>query len=55
MFKKSPRRKLSVKKETLRKLDTLTSDQLQRVAGGGGEAIHATNFPTVTAGCVPRV
>lgn len=31
-----PGRKLSIKKETIRQLDTLTDDDLQRAAGGAG-------------------
>ena len=34
MSKKTRKRKLSVKKETLRKLDTLSPDQLRNAAGG---------------------
>lgn len=32
--KKTKKRKLTVKKETLRKLDTLSSEQLKNAAGG---------------------
>jgi hypothetical protein len=53
--------KLSVKKETLRKLDTLTDDQLRAAAGGTQMAIGGGNVmiggirgpsrPPVSGGC----
>lgn len=47
--------KLSVKKETLRRLNSLTADQLQAVAGGTLEGYGVVVPPsnTLTGGCVP--
>jgi hypothetical protein len=50
-------KKLSVKKETLRKLDSLTSEQLGQVAGGTEKVGYSVVVPPsrgpVTGGCQP--
>ena len=49
-------RKLSVKKETLRKLDSLTQEQMGQVAGGVDAALVGYSVivpPKGTAGCQP--
>lgn len=43
--------KLSLKKETLRKLDSLTGEQLQAV--GGGYVIVVPPSKTLSGGCIP--
>ena len=44
-----PRRRLAVKRETLRRLDVLSPDALRRVAGG--TELEVTLFGTVTETC----
>jgi hypothetical protein len=49
-------RKLSVKKETLRKLDSLTQEQMGQVAGGADAALVGYSIivpPKGTLGCQP--